>query len=87
MLGGHAKHLIGLAENSWLDVKSQHYDLATLTGKISTAEAVSRFCNAEEGGVVIIGMDTKPRPGGETIKSVRPSRWTVEPHVGTGRPS
>ncbi|MVU76008.1 hypothetical protein GPX89_01970 [Nocardia sp. ET3-3] len=72
VLGGRADLLIGLPEGPWLDVKSQHYDLTLDRGKISLAEAVSRFCNAEEGGIVVVGMDTKRIPGGELIKSVRP---------------
>lgn len=70
--GGRADLLVGLPEGPWLDVKSQHYDLTTDRGKISLAEAVSRFANAEEGGIVVVGMDTKRIPGGELIKSVRP---------------
>jgi hypothetical protein len=70
--GGRPDLLIGLPEGDWLDVKSQHYDLTMARGKISLAEAVSRFANAEEGGIVVIGMDTKRIPGGEIIKTVRP---------------
>ncbi|MEV0363977.1 hypothetical protein [Nocardia fusca] len=69
---GHASLLIGHPESDWLDVKSDHYDLATDRGKISLASAVARFCNAEGGGIVLVGMDTKRIPGGELIKSVRP---------------
>jgi hypothetical protein len=74
VLGGHAHLLIGLPENSWLEVKAQHYNLATTTGTVSIADAVSRFCNAEDGGVVIVGMDTSQRLGVELIRSVRPAR-------------
>jgi hypothetical protein len=72
IIGGRADLLVGLPEGAWLDVKSQHYDLTTARGKISLAEAVSRFANAEEGGIVVVGMDTKRIPGGELVKSVRP---------------
>jgi hypothetical protein len=72
VIGGRFDLLIGLPEGSWLDVKSQHYDLTTVRGKISLAESVSRFANAEEGGIVVVGMDTKRIPGGEVIKSIRP---------------
>ncbi|HEY9474081.1 MAG TPA: hypothetical protein VIS06_09545 [Mycobacteriales bacterium] len=72
IIGGRADLLLGLPEGAWLDVKSQHYDLTTTRGKISLAEAVSRFANAEEGGIVVVGMDTKRIPGGELVKSVRP---------------
>ena len=58
IIGGRPDLLIGQPEGEWLDVKSQHYDLTTTRGKISLAESVSRFANAEEGGIVIVGMDT-----------------------------
>lgn len=69
---GHATLLIGHPESDWLDVKSDHYDLSTDRGKIALASAVARFCNAEGGGIVLVGMDTKRIPGGELIKSIRP---------------
>jgi hypothetical protein len=72
IMGGRADLLVGLPESSWLDVKSQHYNLDNDQGKISLAEAVSRFCNAEDGGIVVVGMDTKNSGGGEIIKSLRP---------------
>ena len=73
LVGGRADLLIGLPESNWLDVKSQHYNLDSDQGKISIAEAVSRFCNAEDGGIVVVGMDTKKNVGGgEIIKSLRP---------------
>lgn len=72
IVGGRADLLIGLPEGPWLDVKSQHYDRTTDRGKILIAEAVSRFANAEAGGIVVVGMDTKRIPGGELIKSIKP---------------
>jgi hypothetical protein len=72
IVGGRPDLLIGLPEGEWLDVKSQHYDLASARGKISLAGAVGWFANAEGGGVVVVGMDTKRIPGGELIKSIRP---------------
>jgi len=72
ILGGRADLLIGQPEGPWLDVKSHHYDLASDKGKISVGHAVSRFANAEEGGLVVVGMDTKHVSGGEVIRSLRP---------------
>lgn len=69
---GQAQVLIGQPEGHWLDVKQQHYDLGTPHGQISLAQAVSRFCNAEDGGLVVVGMDTKRVPGGEVIRSLCP---------------
>ena len=70
--GGHARVLIGQYEGHWLDVKSQHYDLATNHGEISLAQSVTRFCNSEAGGLVVVGMITKKIPGGEEIRSINP---------------
>lgn len=60
--GGHANVLIGQPEGHWLEVKRQHYDLRVDTGKIKLAESVSRFCNSEDGGLVIYGMASKKVP-------------------------
>jgi hypothetical protein len=70
--GGRAEILIGQPEGPWLDVKSAHYDLSKPSGKISLAQAVSRFANAEHGGIVVIGMKGKKVPGGEEIRHVCP---------------
>lgn len=68
--GGHAELLIGQPEGHWLDVKSEEYDLTTTHGKISLAQAVARFANAEEGGLIVIGARAKKIPGGEEIRAV-----------------
>jgi len=70
--GGQPHVLIGQPEGHWLDVKSQHYDLTTEHGKISLAQSVTRFCNSEEGGLVVVGMQTKRVPGGEVIRGLCP---------------
>ncbi|MFC5658485.1 ATP-binding protein [Streptomyces nogalater] len=69
---GNAQVLIGQEEGPWLDVKSAHYDLQSPSGKISIAQAVARFANAEHGGIVVVGMRGKKVPGGEIISSVCP---------------
>ncbi|NMR21661.1 hypothetical protein [Cellulomonas fimi] len=70
--GGHAQLLIGQPEGHWLEAKSQHYDLRTEGGQISLAQAVTRFCNAEQCGVVVVGLKTRRVPGGETIHALSP---------------
>ncbi|MFD8318508.1 ATP-binding protein [Kitasatospora purpeofusca] len=69
---GNAQVLIGQEEGAWLDVKVQHYDLKSPVGKISIAEAVARFANAEHGGIVVVGMKAKKKPGGEVISGINP---------------
>lgn len=70
--GGHAGSLIGQSEGHWLDVKQQHYDLTSTLGKIKLAQAVAKFANAEQGGVLVIGMAGKKIPGGEVIRKLSP---------------
>lgn len=64
--------LIGVAEGPWLDAKRQGYDLSGHAGRITLAQAVARFANAEDGGIVVVGMEAKKVPGGEEIRAVRP---------------
>lgn len=70
--GGRADLLIGQPEGPWLDVKGRGYDLSGDAGKISLAQDVAKFANAEHGGLIIIGLEAKKVPGGEVIKSIRP---------------
>lgn len=72
LIRGGAFHLLeGQPEGAWLEVKSQEYDLATVRGTISLAHAVARFCNAEFGGVLLIGAQTRKFHGEEIIQAVR----------------
>jgi hypothetical protein len=68
---GHANVLIGQPEGHWLEVKRQHYDLSVDTGKIKLAESVSRFCNSEDGGLVVYGMASKKMPN-DVIRRICP---------------
>lgn len=70
--GGHASALIGQYENNWLEAKRQHYDLQTIDGKVSLALAVARFANSPDGGLVVVGLTTKSRAGGDEIRAVSP---------------
>jgi hypothetical protein len=70
--GGHAGALVGQAEGQWLEAKRQHYALGSTVGKISLAQAVARFANAEQGGLVIIGLATKGVAGQDVIAKVTP---------------
>jgi hypothetical protein len=76
---GHPEVLVGQREGPWLDVKEQHYDHATQAGQISTCQAISRFCNAEGGGVIVVGISTKKLPDGEEIRAIRPV--PIGPHT------
>lgn len=68
--GGGAHLLIGQEEGNWLDAKAEEYNLENPEGRISLAQSVARFANAEDGGVVVIGAKTKRIPGGEVFRSI-----------------
>ncbi|WP_328332116.1 hypothetical protein OHA70_13215 [Kribbella sp. NBC_00382] len=68
--GGGAHLLIDQPEGNWLDAKGEEYDLKTTKGKISLAQAVARFANAEDGGLIVVGAKAKKVPGGEIIRQV-----------------
>jgi hypothetical protein len=69
---GHPGALLGQPESICLDVKGQHYDFSGAAGKISLAQDVARFANAEQGGVLVIGMRGRKVPGGEVISAITP---------------
>lgn len=69
---GRADVLVGQPEGDWLDVKSQDYELSTDAGKISLAQDVARFANAEYGGIVVVGMGAKKSGDAEIIRDLRP---------------
>lgn len=72
LLGGTASVLVGQMETSWLEVKTRHYDLSSLRGKVDLASAVARFANAPDGGLVVIGAKTKRGAVGERIAAITP---------------
>lgn len=73
ILGGHVSALVGQLESSWLEAKSQQYDLSTEAGKLDAAEMVAQFANSENGGLVVIGLKTKTGITGEdVIKAISP---------------
>lgn len=69
--GGAGHLLVDQPEGNWLDAEAEEYDLTSIKGKVSLGQAVARFANAEEGGLVVIGAKTKKVPGGEVIRQVR----------------
>ena len=72
VLAGRGDVLIGQPECQWLDAKSQDYNLNDDAGKISIAQDVARFANAEDGGAIVVGLRTKQVPGGEVISALSP---------------
>lgn len=72
LIAGRPDLLIGLKENEWLEAKTAHYDLTSLSGKVAIALAVARFANAEDGGLVVVGLRTREFQGSEVIDAVRP---------------
>ncbi|WP_433295953.1 AlbA family DNA-binding domain-containing protein [Pseudonocardia sp. CA-142604] len=74
--GGHGDALVGQMESSWLDVKSAAYNLDSLSDKVELAQDVARFANAEQGGLLIIGMRTKRVSREEIISGL--TRTTID---------
>jgi hypothetical protein len=68
----HPEALLGQHESIYLDVKQSHYDLDTVQGEIALAQAVARFANAEQGGLLVIGMRGKKILGGEVVTKLTP---------------
>jgi hypothetical protein len=64
--------LLGQHESIYLDVKQSHYNLDTAQGEIALSQAVARFANAEQGGLLVIGMRGKKIPGGEVVSKLTP---------------
>jgi hypothetical protein len=72
ILGGHSQVLVGQRESDWLEAKSTHYDLSTLSGRVDLSLAAARFANSPAGGLIVFGARTKSVPGGEVIRSITP---------------
>lgn len=70
---GRVELLVGLAESSWLEAKSQGYDLETDHGKIELAQDVARFANSDEPGILIIGLRTRKTRGSDVIIKTCPA--------------
>jgi len=78
VLAGNAEALIGQVESHWLEAKTEPYKLMHLEGKISFAESVARFANAD-GGLIIFGVRTHMRGGREVLGVLKP--FPVAPKV------
>lgn len=70
---GRTDLLIGLRESSWLDVKEQEYGPNDPLESYKMAVEVAAFCNATDGGIIVIGGTTDRganKNGGEIITAV-----------------
>lgn len=71
---GRADLLIGQPESSWLEVKSQGYELTGHAGRIELGQDVARFANGDTAGLLVVGLRTaKSRHGAEVISKLTPS--------------
>jgi hypothetical protein len=87
---GRPDSLIGAAECSWLEAKSEDYHLTSPEEKIKLAQDIARFANAE-GGLIILGLRTSRFNGLDIIARVTPLpmpprpvaryRNTIDTHV------
>lgn len=69
---GRVPALLGQPEGTWFDAKEKHFDLASDRGKISLAQSVARFCNGDEGGIVVVGLKTSTPHGTEVVDRLTP---------------
>lgn len=69
---GKADVLVGLPESPWLEAKMAGYSLKDLGEKIKLARAVTGFANAEQGGLLVLGLRTRKSPDGDVISQVTP---------------
>lgn len=69
---GRLGALLGQPEGKWFDAKTTHYDLATARGKISLAQSVARFCNGDDGGLVVVGLECSVEEGVEAVSKLTP---------------
>jgi hypothetical protein len=73
LIAGRADLMVGLPESSWLEVKSQGYDLQTDHGRIELAQDIARFANGDTGSLLVIGMRTRKTEAGEVITKTSPA--------------
>ncbi|WP_131787251.1 AlbA family DNA-binding domain-containing protein [Protofrankia symbiont of Coriaria ruscifolia] len=69
---GYPEALVGVAENEWLDAKSEIYDFNSDRGKIEFAKDVAQFANSPSGGVLALGYRTRKRGGLDVIHKMTP---------------
>lgn len=72
---GNISELLGRDESQTLEVKRSAYDLqgkSEAQWKIELAQDVSSFANAEVGGLIVIGIETKKIGDVETLKKIHP---------------
>ncbi|WP_157420468.1 AlbA family DNA-binding domain-containing protein [Actinomadura kijaniata] len=71
---GGIDQLIGMKECGWLDAKQSAYDLKGNGDiwKFELSQDVASFANAEQGGIIIVGIVTKNINGSDVLFAVRP---------------
>jgi predicted HTH transcriptional regulator len=85
VLAGMQAALLGQAESEWLEAKGKGYGLVNDRQKHELACDVTAFANAEQGGLIVIGLVTrKDRTGQDVISEARgctPGDLNVEQYV------
>jgi hypothetical protein len=71
---GQIAALLGMRECEWLDAKQAAYDLKTGGDlwKLELSQDVASFANAEQGGLVIIGVGTRNIDGSDVLIRIQP---------------
>ena len=80
---GQAQALIGTYESEWLEAKAAPYRLEEHAEAFELAKDVAALANAD-GGIIVIGAQTKKRPGGDEIRRINECRLSdVSPRAYT----
>ncbi|MFE9296219.1 AlbA family DNA-binding domain-containing protein [Streptomyces niveus] len=75
VMAGIPEALLGSVENDWLDVKRQGYGISAASQKYEFSCDVASFANAEQGGVIVLGIATEVNSSGsDVLCSVVPCR-------------
>lgn len=68
---GNEQAIIGLAERSWLEFKSQ-LSVETDSDRVELAQDIARFANSESGGILAFGYRTKRQNGIDRVEKRSP---------------
>jgi hypothetical protein len=74
ILAGRALVLVGQKEHQEFDAKASAYDLADERSRFELAKDVAAFGNGGHDGVIVCGLQTAGRSGGDVVREARPVR-------------
>jgi hypothetical protein len=72
LVAGAGAYLLGLAESEWLEVKASAYDLDSFADRVELGQDISRFANASEPALLVLGYRTRRKEGRDVIVKLVP---------------